>query len=290
MHKDSLELPPHEKAKRKMGLFAGLVMLVGSGLLAVTGLGVVNTLFDLNLALGTAGSTTALPKRWDAVIGLGCTSLLVMGISYFGSTGAHMFAEAKGKPMVRAGIVVGALVLLVGTGRGLQIVALTTTYGSMLAYYCTDEGSIDDVKKELADKPSPQALDGCLGRTAQWDRAELLPLVIYAGATFEDKTSKYPRCVLKNRVSQAYVDKAIALGASPKNCPRTTVLIHQKVSRAKASDDAKLVKIVKSLLQGGWSASNKPKHSKQTTIQIARRRKFRQTLAVLEGGSGLAPP
>ena len=117
-----------------------------------------------------------------------------------------------------------------------------------------------------------------------------MPLVIQAGATFEDKTSKYPRCVLKSRVSQAYIDKAIALGASPKNCPRSTVLIHQKVSRAKASDDAKLAKIVKSLLQGGWSASSKPKHSKQTAIQIARRRTFRQTLVVLEGGSGLALP
>ena len=156
-----------------MGLFAGFWLLVGLALLAVTGLGAINTLFDLNLAIGSHGSTTALPKHWDAVIGLGCASLLIIGLSYFGSMVAHMFSTAKGKPLVRVGIVAGALLLLVGAGRGLQIVVLTASYGSMLAYYCTDEGTIEDVKSELADKPSPEALDECMSRTAQWDRADL---------------------------------------------------------------------------------------------------------------------
>ena len=58
------------KPKREMGLFAGFWLLVGLACLAVSGLSAVNTAFDLNLALGSHGSSTALPSHWDAVAGL----------------------------------------------------------------------------------------------------------------------------------------------------------------------------------------------------------------------------
>jgi len=273
--------PQNPKQKRKMGLFATGSLLVGLVALGVTALSALNTLFDWNLALGTRGATTPLPRHWDSVMGLGAASVLIIGLTYFGSTVSGMYKNAKGKPLTRVGIVGGALVLLVLVGRGLQIMALTSTYGSMLAYYCTDEGTVEDVLGELEADPSPEALDRCLGRTAQWDRDDLLPHVIGAGGNFMDETSNYRSCVLGSDVSLAYIETAISLGASPETCFNSERLIVDKVSRGRASDDAKIAAIVAALLKAGWTTEAPSEYDNVTAEQAAEKNKLDKTLAVL---------
>ena len=77
-----------------------------------------------------------------------------------------------------------------------------------------ESGTLADVQGELDDGPSAEALDRCIFRTAQWDRYDLLDAVIGAGGNFMNATSERRSCVLKYNVSAAYIEKAIALGAS----------------------------------------------------------------------------
>jgi len=280
---------PEGETKREMGLFAVVWLLVGLGCLAVSALSAVNTAFNLNLALGArGGSATPLPSHWGEVAGLTAASVLLIGLSLFGSKVANMFRDAKGKPMQRVGILVGALVLLIAVGRGLQIVALTSTYGSMLAYYCTDVGSIEDVEDELTHEPSPEALDRCLSRTAQWDRHDLLETVIGAGANFLDESSEpeFRSCVLGSDVSLEYITKAIELGATPATCASSEALIQDKVRRVQPGDDEKTAAIVQELLDAGWSAEAKDEDNPKSALELAREDQLEATLAVLEAAAG----
>ncbi len=269
--------------RHEMGIFATICLLIGLALLGVTVLSALNTAFGWNLALGVSGTTTPLPKHWDAVIGLGAVSILIIALTYFGSTVARMYRQAQGKPLVRVGIIGGALLLLVAAGRGLQIMALVSTYGSMLAYYCTDEGTLADVEGELAKGPSPEALDRCLGRTAQWDRHDLLDVVIGAGANFKDESSEpeFRSCVLNNDVSVAYFERATALGATPETCPNSEDLIASVVSRARAEDDEETAKKVALLVAAGWRADVPGEFSKKTAAQEAEENQLPKTLAAL---------
>lgn len=276
------------ETKHELGLFAGFWLLVGLGCLGVTALSVINTAFDLNLAIGTRGSSgTALPKHWGEVGGLAAASVLIIGLSLFGSKVANLFRDAKGKPALRAGIILGALALLAMVGRGLQIVALTATYGSMLAYYCTDVGSIEDVQDEL-EGATPEALDACLGRTAQWDRADLLETVIGAGANFEDETSEHRRCVLSSDVSIEYITKAIELGATPGSCGDTLAVIQNKVRAARPGSDEQTAKIVQVLLDAGWPADAKEEEGDKSALDYAREDALTATAAVLEAAGATA--
>lgn len=269
-----------------MGAVATIFLLIGIVTLGVAALSALNTAFDWHLALGSYGSQTPLPDNWESVIGLGAAAALIIALTYFGSTVAAMFSNAKGKPLVRVGIVVAALVLLALAGRGLQVVALTSTYGSMLAYYCTDVGTLEDVQGELADDPTPEALDRCISRTAQWDRADLLEPVIAAGGNFMDATNdeEYRRCVIGSDVSVEYIETAIALGATPQTCPNSTSLIADKVDRAQAADDDETAQIVTLLLAAGWSAEEPNEFTKKTAAKVAARKNLTKTLAALAGG------
>ena len=269
------------KTKREIGIFGGICMLIGLAILGVTLISAVNTAFDLNLALGSHGTATPLPKTWDAVIGLGAAGVLLIALTLFGSRVRTMYQDAKGKPALRALILVGALGLLVAAGRGIQVIALTMTYGSMLAYYCTDVGSIDDVEDRL-EGATPEELDACLHRTAQWNRADLLDVVIGAGANFEDSSSdpSFRRCVLDSDVSHEYVEKAIELGASPSTCPNSDALIQARVSRA--NDDDESAKIVAALLAAGWSAHAVSEHDQVEAVELAKQKRLPNTLAVLQ--------
>ncbi|PRP90002.1 hypothetical protein ENSA5_68830 [Enhygromyxa salina] len=270
------------ETKRKMGMFAGFWLLVGLACLGVTVLSAVNTAFDLNLALATRGSPgTPLPSHWEEVGGLAAGSILLIGLSLFGSKVANMFRDAKGKPALRVGILVGALALLLMVGRGLQVMALTMTYGSMLAYYCTDVGSIEDVEDEL-DGATPEALDRCLDRTAQWDRHDLLDTIIGAGANFKDETSEHRSCVLTSDVSLEYVNKALELGATPGNCGDTLAVIQRKVLTAQPGSDEETAQIVQALLDAGWSADATDEDNPKHALAIAREDGLGATAAVLE--------
>ncbi|MGB1276683.1 MAG: hypothetical protein ACPG77_13120, partial [Nannocystaceae bacterium] len=264
--------------------FATIFLFVGLAGLALTALSALNTAFGWKLALGTRGATTPLPRYWDSVFGLGAASILIIGLTYFGSTVTGMYQNAKGKPFARMGILLGALVLLVVAGRGLQVVALTSTYGSMLAYYCTDEGTVSDVLSELEDDPSPESLDNCMGRTAQWDRHDLLTHVVGAGANFMDETSDYRSCVLASDVSLEYIETAISLGASPTTCVNSERLIVDKVRRASADEDEQVATIVAVLLKAGWTTEATSEFNNTTAEQEAKKNKLVKTLAVLQAG------
>jgi hypothetical protein len=279
---------PDEQGKRGMGMFAGFWLLVGLACLGVSALSALNTAFDLNLALGSYGAQTALPSHWEEVAGLTMASLLIIGLSLFGSKVANLFRDAKGRPLVRAGITAGAIFLLAVVGRGLQIVALTSTYGSMLAYYCTEDGTLDDVKGELEDGATPEELDRCLSRTAQWDRHDLLETVIGAGANFRDESSEaeYRHCVLASDVSLAYVNKAIALGAKPGACGSSDAMIWERVRFTRPGGDEKTAEIVKVLLEAGWSPEARREGEEKSALELAREDKLEKTVAVLEGAAG----
>jgi hypothetical protein len=272
--------PPPEATKR--GIVATIGLLFGVVTLAVAAIGALNTAFDLNLALGSYGASAPLPNNWDVVFGVAAVGVLILALTFFGSAVARVFRNAKGKPLVRIAIVLGTLVLLVLAGRGLQVMALTSTYGSMLAYYCTDAGSLEDVEGELANGPTPEALDRCLSRTAQWGRTDLLEHVIKAGGNFKDESSepKYRSCVLGGqRVDADYVDKAIALGARPDNCPKSETLIYRRVERSR--DDADTARIVAALAKAGWSTEVHPDHVKQSPLALAKKKKLEKTSAAL---------
>ena len=60
--------------------------------------------------------------------------MLLIGLSLFGGFVRHHYQAAQGNTPLRVGIIVAALLLLFPAGRGFQVLALTQTYGSMLAY------------------------------------------------------------------------------------------------------------------------------------------------------------
>ncbi|MEZ4444444.1 MAG: hypothetical protein R3B72_35550 [Polyangiaceae bacterium] len=277
-----------EKAGGKRGILATIGLLFGVVTLGVAGLGAINTAFDLHLAISTYGASTPLPDSWEIVLGVAAVGVLILALTFFGSTVARIFRAAKGRPLVRIGIVLGALVLLVLAGRGLQMAALVSTYGSMLAYYCTDEGTVEDVKEELAKGPAPEALDRCLYRTAQWGRTDLLEVVVKAGADFRDASSPEAErfCVLRGAgVDAAYVAKAAALGATPESCSKSEDLVHYRVSASSQRDDDETAAIVTALVGAGWSATSHPDFSEETPLELARNKKMPKTVAALESAT-----
>lgn len=256
------------ESSEKRGLFATFWLLVGYAILGVAGISVFNVLFDLNLALGTRGSSgTALPNDWESVIMLAIAGTLIVALAYFGSAVVRAFKGSKG-PGGRIAVVVGALALLTLGGLGLQRLALTSTYGSMFVYYCTDEGDIEDVRDELAAGVTDEELDRCIGRTAQWDRHDLLPDIIEAGGDFEQATveEEFRRCVLGRDVSVEYVKAAVELGATPSTCPNADDLVATVVRHARNGEDADVAEKVTLLRGAGWSTEGAKEHAENAKL------------------------
>ena len=287
MNQTTSDRPP----KRQMGVLAGIVTLIGVVLLGVTCLSAVNTAFGWRLSIGAHGAATALPTSWDAVAGLGAAGVLLIGLAGFGSRVSGLYADAKGRPLLRVLIIAAAIGLLVLTFRGLQIVALTQTYGSMLAYYCTDEGTLEDVERELASQPSAQALDACVRRSAQWNRADVLAPVFAAGGDFmmaSGAEGSFRSCVLGYDVDIEYVETALRLGVTPATCAHSEHVIFARVRGAAVADDASVAHIVETLLAAGWSPHSTNEEGDQTALELAERTGLRATADVLRAASGTA--
>lgn len=266
--------------KSERGLLGTLVILVGGGCLLVALLGVFNTAFELKLALRVSGTRMPLPDSFEVVAGVAAAGALLIGLAMFGGLVRDQFAAAKGKPMVRVGILLGALALLALVGRGLQVLALTQTYGSMLAYYATD-GDLEDLKAELAKGPDREALDAAVGRAGQYNNAAALALLLEAGADMRDssETEERRRCALMGR-SFEFIKTAIDHGVKPDACPRGETAIYEAVRFG--SDDAEVAKIVTLLSSAGWSPTATPESDKQTPRDIAAQKKWTATLQALE--------
>jgi hypothetical protein len=265
--------------KWEIGVFGGICMLIGGVCVLVSIVSAFNTMFNLRLALGSYGTSTPLPNSWDGVIGLFAAGVLIVGLSAFGSFVGTKFSEAKGKPLVRIGIIAGAVALLGLAFRGLQVVALTMTYGSMLAYYATD-GDLDDVKSELAKKPPKEDLDNAIDRAAQYNNVPALKLLLEAGADMQQSTQVGPRrrCPLFGR-SYEFVKTAIDHGVKMDTCPNGELAVYEAISSAK--NDAEAEKIVKLLVSAGFSTTAKPDYAQQNPLEFANSKKWPQTVKAL---------
>ncbi|MDI1479574.1 hypothetical protein [Polyangium sp. y55x31] len=269
------------KTSSDVGIVGLFGILIGGACVLVALVGVLNTALDLNLALSVYGTSTPLPKHWDEVAGVAAAGVLILALTVFGGFVRRKFSEAKGKPLLRAGILLGAFALLVMVGRGLQVVALTMTYGSMLAYYSTD-GDLDDVKAELAGKPDRSALDEAVGRAAQYNNAPALALLLEAGADMRESTrpESHRRCPLLGR-SYEFTKTAIDHGIKPDACPRGETAVWEAVRFGK--DDDETAKNVTLLLSAGWSASATPDFDKRSPKKVAAEKKWSKTLQALGG-------
>lgn len=261
-------------------MFATIIILIGGGCLLFALAGVFNTAFGWKLALKVSGSRTPLPDSYDVVVGLAATGAILIGLALFGGFVRQKFVAARGKPLVRIGILLGALALLFLVGRGIQIIFLTQTYGSMLAYYATD-GDLDDVRAELAKGPDPEALDNAVSRAGQYNNTAALALLMDAGADMRDSSSpeEHRRCALMGR-SHDFVKTAIDHGVKPDACPNGETAIWEAVRFG--DNDAEVARTVALLSAAGWSSSATPKYDKKTAKDLATEKKWTATLQALE--------
>ena len=276
-----------QQSERETGIFGFIVIAVGIGCLLMALVGVLNTAFDLNLVLSVSGADTEVPDSYEVCAGLAAVGILLIGLTMFGRLVANKFREAKGKPLLRVGIVLGATVLLLVAGRGLQVAALVNTYGSMLAYYSTD-GELDDVAAELAKGPSDADLDAAVGRAAQYDNHEALKLLLEAGADFRDDSAPEDRrsCALGG-TGLEFVQLAIAHGVTPDSCPDSEDLVWSTVD-GREHDDATKAKLVELLTGAGWSTQIKPDYSEELPLALAQRQQLSETTAALERAGATA--
>ncbi len=273
-----------EQNTSERGILATIGLFVGGGCLLIALVSVFNTAFELNLALSVSGSSTPLPKHWDAVVGLAVAGLLIVALSLFGSFVAGKFVAAKGKPLTRLGIVALALVFLAVAGRGLQILALVNTYGSMLAYYATD-GDLDDVRSELAKGPDHEALDNAVSRAAQYDNVAALELLLEAGADMRDETSppEHRRCALLGN-SYEFIKMAIDHGVGPESCTNGEAAVWEAARFSES--DAEAAKVIGLLLEAGWSATAIREYDERTPAQLAAEKEWTETAAILAAAGG----
>lgn len=274
--------------KSGMGILGMFGVLIGLGCFAFVVLGALNTAFNWRLVLKFRSADIPVPNSWDVVFGLAAAGALFIGLSFFGSYVAGKFRAAKGKPLVRVGILLSAAGLLYLAFRGLQVVALTGTYGSMLAYYCTD-GDLDDVKSELAKGATPEALAASVGRAAQYGNTEALKLLIAAGARFDTPRADGERqfCDFDSaKTSPEFIEVALTGGARPDACRGGEWMVFEMVRQG--GDDAILSKKIEIMLKGGWSQDQIPpgtpapaKGGKTSALAWAQKHQLKATQAVL---------
>lgn len=270
--------PPAPVPASGPGILALFGVLIGAGCLLVGAISVPNTLFDLDLALRVGGSRTALPDSWDAVAGLVAVGVALIVLSLFGSWVIGRFQAAAGRPLLRVGIVVSAVTLLLVVGRGVQVLALTQTYGSMLAYYATYE-DVSALQAELVDAPDRDDLDQAVDRAAQYDNEAALALLLDAGADLraESMPPEHRRCAIVGR-SLAFVRVAFAHGVTPATCPNGETAIWEAVKWG-TEEDAATAELVVLLRAAGWSPT--ATGDEQTPAQIAAAKGWTATVRAL---------
>ena len=279
--KGPMQKTTEKQQQPEFGIMTILGVLIGGGCLVVALLGIVNTVFSLKLALRFYGSRTPLPDSYESTAGIAAVGVLIIGLTLFGGFVRSRFAAAKGRPLLRIGIVVGALALLGFAGRGVQLVALKSTYGSMLAYYATD-GDLADVRSELAKHPEREALDEAVFRAAQYNNAPALALLLEAGADMRglSRPEHQRYCPLVGR-SAAFIKVAVEHGVKADACPNGDNAIWEAVNFGK--DDAETAQTVTLLRGAGFSATAKPEHTKQNAAAVAAKKKWTQTVQALSG-------
>ncbi|MCA9526538.1 MAG: hypothetical protein KC549_09625 [Myxococcales bacterium] len=268
-----------QKTGSSMGLMGMFGVLMGAGCFLFAGLGFLNTAFDWELVLRISGARVEIPDSYDVCYGLLAAGAVFIGLTFFGGAVKRKFKEAKGRPMTRVLILLGAAGLLAAIFRAVQIIALVNTYGSMLAYYATD-GDLEDVKKELAKGATAEDLDRAVGRAAQYDNHEALALLLAAGADFTQKTRPEGerRCMLAG-TGPAFIKLALAHGVTPATCPDSADLLWYVVREGK--DDAALAEVVTLLRGAGWTPVAPEYAGKQSVAGLAKQHNLPLTAAAL---------
>lgn len=262
-------------ADAERGIFGTIVLLIGGGCLLVALVSVFNVAFDLGLALQVSGTSTDLPSNYEEVTGLAAVGALLIGLTLFGGAVKRRFVAARGRPLVRAAILLGAFALLAVVGRGLQILVLVDTYGSMLAYYATD-GDLADVAAELAKNPDRETLNRALGRAAQYDNAGALALLLAHGADMRDA------CVLRG-TNYEFTRTAIEHGVRPATCGGGEAAVWQAVHDG--TDDADVARTVTALIAAGWSATATSEFDRRSAREVAESKRWTATVAALAGAA-----
>ena len=276
-----------EKKSNGPGILGIFGILVGLGVLLVALISVPNTLFDLHLALKVGGSRTKLPDSWGTVGAVAGMGGLILVLSAFGTFVMNAFRNAKGRPLVRVAILVGAAVTLTIFGRAVQVLALTMSYGSMLAYYATYE-DVSALKGALASPQDAEDLDAAVSRAAQYDNEAALALLLDARGDLRAATKPEDRrrCLLTNR-STAFVKVALDHGVTPATCPNSEDLIWQDVKFNET--DAETAQTVALLLAKGWSATVTPEPGDKDALTMAKEKAWPLTAAALAPRAELPP-
>ncbi len=243
VHPNEPTSTPRRRTSNGLGFAAFLLYLISGGLLFVGALGALNTAFELDLSMRYRGMSSSLPAHWDEVSGLlliGCALLL---LTFFASAVKNVYQRARSKQ--RIFILAGALVFIVAIARGVQVLLLLGTYGSLLGYYCTDAGSLSDVETRLP-AARPSELSECLFRASQYNRVELLVPLFEAGADFTE------RCPLHVESSLAFIEEALSLGVRAQSCSDDADLLKNMVQLGLVQDDERLAQQARLLLAAGW--------------------------------------
>ncbi len=264
-------------------IFAIIIGLIGALTLVFAALGVVNTYFDLQLQLEVYGAPVEVPDSYEVCAGLAAVGVLLLAATVFGSWFAATWRRLKGRTAARVGLAAATIVLLVIAGRGLQVLALTQTYGSMLAYYAAD-GQLDEVEAELAKQPSVQDLDDAVSRAVFHDQPEVLARLLEHGADFRQSSRPAERqlCLLGGGKPRM-IEVALEHGVGPDACPNSEALIAETVKFG--HDDQAIAKLIPKLVTAGWSPKTVDESSKQSALQLARSKQMTTTVQALEAAA-----
>ncbi|NVB40471.1 hypothetical protein G6O69_21705 [Pseudenhygromyxa sp. WMMC2535] len=274
------------KARPELSRFGMVVSLIGWLCLLIAAIGVPNTAFDWGLQLEFYGTATDLPDNYEVCAGLAAVGALIVGLTWFGRGLRTTWARFEGRRWAQVGVAAGAALMLVVIGRALQVVVLTNTYGSMLAYYAAD-GQADELRDILEDGSVPEEdIDEAVFRAVFHDQPESLAALLEHGADLRQSTSEEQSCVLAGASTQL-IEVAATYGVGPERCACGDDLIGQVV--VEGVHDGEVASAVEALIAAGWSPAAPYGASYRdpiTPLELAKEREFEATIAVLEVALG----
>ncbi len=262
--------------KNEMGIAAILGVLIGLVAVALGFFSMFNTAMGWHAGLRVYGTSTPLPDTWDAAIGLTLAGVLIAAMSWSAS---WLWRRVRGTSSIASKIAISAMALLTCAlmGWSIRYLALINTYGSMLAYYCTD-GSLENVRAELANHPQQTALREALFRAAQYNNLDALRLLLAADA---DPRPEADHLMDFSREGFAFTEQLLAAGRLAAHDFTDQAQMWRAVRGA--GEDQDTARMVCHLQRLGFSADVVPRGQSETVLQIAQRRRLTQTIRALHG-------
>jgi hypothetical protein len=263
-----------------IGGFAGFWLIVGGAMLLVSTCSAVNTIFQWDMHL----EGVELPKDWDGVAALTFISIMIILLSLLGSLMAGIVKDGSFAWYFR----LGALLVWPCTVATIVLTVWYLTvlhdYGSLFVYDCAKEASLEDIQAQLDEGVSARELDECLWHSAQDERVDLLEPLFAAGANFEAKHRDIEDgyCAVNAGRSLPYIRKAVELGATPDNCPRSEYIILWMAHRSWDRDDASTAEAIEILMEAGWDPDAMPPDATSSALERFEADGFEACVGVLE--------